>query len=72
VPDAPVETLMVPLQASWMKTGEAIDFVRAVRPERAIGIHDAQINERGLASVNGWLEEEARTDYRRLSPGSRL
>lgn len=72
VPDVPVETLLVPLQASWMRTGEAIDFVRAVRPERAIGIHDAQINERGLASVNGWLEEEGRTDYRWLAPCSRL
>ncbi|WP_404953234.1 MBL fold metallo-hydrolase [Streptomyces sp. 147326] len=72
VPDVPVETLLVPLQASWMRTGEAIDFVRAVRPERAIGIHDAQINERGLASVNGWLEEEAQTEYRWLSPCSQL
>lgn len=72
VPAAPVETLLVPLQASWMRTAETIDFVRAVGPERAVGIHDAQINERGLASVNGWLEEEARTAYRWLSPGSRL
>lgn len=72
VPDVPVQTLLVPLQASWMRTGEAIDFVRAVKPERALGIHDAQINERGLASVNGWLEEEGRTDYRWLAPCSQL
>ncbi|WP_030764982.1 MBL fold metallo-hydrolase [Streptomyces sp. NRRL F-2664] len=72
VPEVPVETLLVPLHASWMRTSEAIDFVREVGPERAVGIHDAQVNERGLASVNGWLEEEARTAYRWLSPGSRL
>ncbi|MFH9736762.1 MBL fold metallo-hydrolase [Streptomyces roseolus] len=72
VPVVPVETLLVPLYAPWMRTSEAIDFVREVGPERAVGIHDAQINERGLASVNGWLGEEARTAYRWLPPGSRL
>lgn len=68
VPDAPVETLLVPLQASWLKTSEMIDFVREVAPERAFGIHDAQINERGLAGVNGWLGEETKHGYRWLAP----
>jgi L-ascorbate metabolism protein UlaG (beta-lactamase superfamily) len=69
VPGQPVETLLVPIQAAWLKTAEAIDFVRAVGPERAIGIHDAQINERGRSSINGWLEGSARHGYRWLSPG---
>lgn len=68
VPNERVETLLVPLQASWLKTAEAIDFVRAVAPERAFGIHDAQINERGLASVNGWLSQKVPDRYRWLSP----
>ncbi|MBT2227590.1 MBL fold metallo-hydrolase [Nonomuraea sp. NEAU-A123] len=68
VPDEPVETLLVPLQGSWLKTAEMIDFVRAVAPERAFGIHDAQINERGLASANGWLSEETEHGYRWLAP----
>ncbi|MEU9483413.1 MBL fold metallo-hydrolase [Streptomyces decoyicus] len=70
VPDRPVETLLVPLQGSWMKTDEAIDFVRAVEPERAYGIHDGQVNERGLASLNGWLARECGSRYRRLLPGA--
>lgn len=70
LPDRPVKTLLVPLQASWMRTDEAIDFVRAVMPERAYGIHDAQINERGLSSVDGWLGEECGPCYQRLQPGS--
>lgn len=70
VPDRPVETLLVPLQGSWMKTDEAIDFVRAVEPERAYGIHDGQINERGLGSLNGWLTHECGGRYRRLLPGA--
>lgn len=69
VPDQPVETLLVPAHGSWMKLDEAIDFVRAVRPERAFAIHDAQVNERGLESVNAWLTEQTDSDYRWLAPG---
>ncbi len=69
-PDRPVHTLLVPLQGSWMKTDEAIDFVRAIGPERAFGIHDGQLNERGLSSLNGWLAQESATDYRWLAPES--
>ena len=54
IPAAPVETLLVPLQASWLKTSEAIAFVRQIAPSRAHGIHDGQINERALGSINGW------------------
>ncbi|MEQ4300287.1 MBL fold metallo-hydrolase [Plantactinospora sp. B6F1] len=68
-PGVPVETLLVPVQGSWLKTAEAIDFVRAVAPERAYGIHDAQVNDRGLRSVHGWLAEEAGGCYRWLTPG---
>jgi L-ascorbate metabolism protein UlaG (beta-lactamase superfamily) len=69
VPDQPVETLLVPLQASWLKTAEAISFLRAVRPERAFGIHDAQINSRGLQGANSWLTDQGRHRYRYLVPG---
>ncbi|MEU3999841.1 MBL fold metallo-hydrolase [Streptomyces fungicidicus] len=69
VPDQPVETLLVPVHGSWMKTTEAIDFVNAIRPQRAFAIHDAQINDRGLSSVNGWLTEETDSGYRYLRPG---
>jgi L-ascorbate metabolism protein UlaG (beta-lactamase superfamily) len=69
VPEQPIETLMVPAQGSWMKIGEAIDFVKSVNPERAFAIHDAQLNDRGLGSVNGWLAEETDCDYRYLTPG---
>jgi L-ascorbate metabolism protein UlaG (beta-lactamase superfamily) len=69
VPEQPVDTLLVPLQASWLKLDEAIDFVKAVNPRQAHGIHDAQLNERGLASVNGWLSEEVDC-YHYLAPSS--
>lgn len=72
VPEQPVETLLVPLQASWLKLTEAVDFVNTVAPRQAFGIHDAQINDRGLAGVNGWLAEETAHGYRWLAPREEL
>jgi L-ascorbate metabolism protein UlaG (beta-lactamase superfamily) len=69
VPTQPIETLLVPAQGSWMKMAEAIDFVKAIKPQRAFPIHDAQLNDRGLSSVNGWLAKEAGSGYRYLVPG---
>jgi L-ascorbate metabolism protein UlaG (beta-lactamase superfamily) len=69
VPDRPVETLLVPIQASWLKTAEGIDFMRAVRPTRAHGIHEGQVNERALGSINAWYTGVGGTDYRYLAPG---
>ncbi|MEH1169029.1 MBL fold metallo-hydrolase [Micromonospora sp. CPCC 205539] len=68
VPDAPVHTLLVPAQGSWMRLGEAIRFAAAVGADRAYPIHDAQLNERGLASVAGWFGETI-PGYRHLVPG---
>jgi L-ascorbate metabolism protein UlaG (beta-lactamase superfamily) len=40
-PDGAVEVLAVPAGAPWLKIGEAIDYVLAVRPRVAIPVHDA-------------------------------
>jgi L-ascorbate metabolism protein UlaG (beta-lactamase superfamily) len=72
VPERPVQTLLVPAQGAWLKLVEAIDFVRAIKPMRAVPIHDAQLNERGLGSVNAWLADEAGCDYRYLAPTESL
>ena len=72
VPDEPVTTLLVPMQASWLKTDEAVAFVRAVAPDRAIGIHDGQVNDRARASINHWIATAGGTDYQWLPPGSTL
>lgn len=72
VPGQPVETLLLPMHATWLKTDEAIDFARTIKPERAVGIHDGQLNERGKCGVNEWLGRWVETDYRWLSPGETL
>src|SRR4051812_4394562 len=47
LPGVPVQTLLLPTSAPWVKVGEAIDFALAVRPERAFSTHDAMLNEIG-------------------------
>lgn len=39
-PDRPVEVLAVPASAPWMAVKEAIDYLRAVAPPRAVPIHE--------------------------------
>jgi L-ascorbate metabolism protein UlaG (beta-lactamase superfamily) len=67
VPAQPVETLLVPASGPWLKLGEAIEFVRAVRPARAFPIHDALLSDIGRANFDGWMTDE--TDYATLPPG---
>jgi len=40
IPDVDVDVLALPVSASWMKLGEAIDFVRAINPRVVIPVHD--------------------------------
>ena len=69
VPDADVETLLLPVSAPWLKLAEAIDFVRVVSPVRAFPVHDAMLSDIGAAGVDRWLEMKGGTDYRRLAAG---
>lgn len=48
VPDASVGTLLLPTSGPWMKIGEAADYVRAVRPEQVVQIHEMLLSEIGL------------------------
>jgi L-ascorbate metabolism protein UlaG (beta-lactamase superfamily) len=49
VPNRPVDTLLLPVHAPWNKLSEVIDYVRAVKPQRAIDIHNALLSD--IASV---------------------
>jgi L-ascorbate metabolism protein UlaG (beta-lactamase superfamily) len=40
VPDEPVEVLGVPAGAPWMKLSDAVDYMRTVRPRKAVPIHE--------------------------------
>ena len=62
----------MPVQGSWLKTEEAVGLVRAVAPERAVGIHDGMVNDRARAGIEHWLAAEGGAPYTRLTPGSTL
>ncbi|MCD0483762.1 MBL fold metallo-hydrolase [Streptacidiphilus sp. ASG 303] len=69
VPQQPLETLLVPAAAPWLKLAEALDFVRAVKPVRAFPIHDATLNDLGRQYVASWMESEGGTDWTTLTAG---
>jgi L-ascorbate metabolism protein UlaG (beta-lactamase superfamily) len=43
LPAGPVRILLLPAGGPWMKAGESIDYLRAVAPEIAIPIHQADL-----------------------------
>jgi L-ascorbate metabolism protein UlaG (beta-lactamase superfamily) len=72
VPGEEVETLLVPASGPWMKTGESLDFTRAVKPARALAIHDAMASELGLGSFARWMEMKGEVSCTVLKPGESL
>jgi L-ascorbate metabolism protein UlaG (beta-lactamase superfamily) len=47
-PDVEVETLLVPVSGPWMKLSESAQFASAVKPLRAVAIHEALLSSIGL------------------------
>lgn len=47
VPGVEVGTLAAPIGAPWLKIGEAMDFVLAVKPKRALYAHDMTLSAAG-------------------------
>jgi hypothetical protein len=43
--------LLLPTSGPWTKLGEAVDFVRSVRPEQVVQIHETMLSEAGQRSA---------------------
>ena len=57
VPDGTeVDTLAAPAGAPWLKVGEVMDYVVAVKPKRVFPVHEATLSQIGRNMVNGRLE----------------
>ncbi|MEU6746304.1 MBL fold metallo-hydrolase [Spirillospora sp. NPDC046719] len=69
VPDVPVDTLLLPTSGPWTKLGEAVDFVRNVRPSRLLQIHELMLSELGQNSVAGMLNNLTGLEMALLAPG---
>jgi L-ascorbate metabolism protein UlaG (beta-lactamase superfamily) len=55
VPEQKVDVLGLPTAAPWLKTGEAVDFLRAVGPRVAVPIHEGLLNDTGRQLTYGWF-----------------
>ncbi len=62
VPNEPVDVLATPAAAPWMRIAEAVDYLRAVAPARAVPIHQAIINPEARGIYYGRLTEMTNTD----------
>jgi L-ascorbate metabolism protein UlaG (beta-lactamase superfamily) len=75
MPDGPVDVLAVPAAAPWMKVGEAMDFVKAVKPKKFFRTHDGLLNERGLTTTDRWFSmasDKFGSKYLPLNPGDSI
>jgi len=55
VPEAAVDTLLLPVSGPWLKAGEMIDYARMVAPRRGLAIHDALLNDIGIGMLGNWF-----------------
>ncbi|MFF8841563.1 MBL fold metallo-hydrolase [Streptomyces sp. NPDC015127] len=69
VPDRPVDTLMLPVHAPWNKISEVIDYVREVRPRRAIDVHDAYLADIARPIYDRQIGGLGGAEHGRLAPG---
>ncbi len=65
-PGEPVDVLATPAAAPWMKISEAVDYLRAVAPTRAVPIHQGIIDPAARGIYYGRLSEMTDTDFRVL------
>jgi L-ascorbate metabolism protein UlaG (beta-lactamase superfamily) len=74
VPGVAVTTLLLPTSGPWTKLGEGADFVRAVRPERVVQIHELMLSELGQNSAARILGEQGLTGIavERPAPGETI
>ncbi|MFJ3204889.1 MBL fold metallo-hydrolase [Streptomyces sp. NPDC086989] len=69
VPEVPVDTLMLPVHAPWNKVAEVIDYLREVKPRRAIDIHDAYLSDIARPIYDHALAALGGTEHGRLAAG---
>ena len=62
VPDAPVETLLLPTSGPWAKLGEGVDYVREVAPKQAVQIHELLLSDLGQQLTRQMVGQGGLTD----------
>lgn len=75
VPGVEVGTLAAPIGAPWLKIGDAMDYVLAVKPKRAFYTHDMTLSVAGkqmAAARLTWATEQGGGAFTELQPGETL
>lgn len=75
VPDVAVRTLAAPIGAPWLKIGDAMDYVLAVKPKRAFFTHDMTLSVAGKGMHSQqlkWATEQGGGEYVPLEVGEAL
>jgi hypothetical protein len=67
-PGEPVDVLATPAAAPWMTISEAIDYLRAVAPARAVPIHQGIIDPGARGIYYSRLSEMTHADFQVLDP----
>lgn len=70
-----VDVLAVPSSAPWLKVGEVIDYVLAVKPRRSFPTHEMVNSVAGKTMANariGWATEQNGGEFLPLGPGDTL
>lgn len=69
---ADVRLLAAPVGAPWLKIGDAMDFVLAVKPRRVFATHDMTLSRAGLEMGRArliWAAEQNGGEFVALEPG---
>ncbi|MEU6084064.1 MBL fold metallo-hydrolase [Streptomyces sp. NPDC047108] len=70
VPDAPVDTLMLPVHTPWLDVADVVDYVAEVAPRTTMGVHDGLLREPGAVEYGRIIAAlQPRIPYRLLAPG---
>ena len=70
-PEQDVDVLGVPVSGPWLKLGDALDYVNAVKPRVAVPIHERVNSDLGNMVVMNWLNntKPEATEVVRLAHG---
>ncbi|WP_328912680.1 MULTISPECIES: MBL fold metallo-hydrolase [unclassified Streptomyces] len=68
-PNHPVDTLLLPVQAPWSKISEIIDYVREIKPRRAVDVHDALLTDLARPIYDQQIGNLGGADHLRFAPG---
>ncbi|MCU1439021.1 MAG: fold metallo-hydrolase [Rhodoglobus sp.] len=75
LPGVAVETLAAPIGAPWLKIGEAMDYVLAVKPRRSFPVHEMVLSQVGKTMTQGRIEAvttQGGGEFFVLEPGESL